>query len=182
MGAGQFTTETTPCGGMLPELEIPMINSMLACLGAEHKRLDEHILPLALAATRLASSDGHPADQAPLKVWDEIRSYLYSHLQIEDALVFSWGQDHQALSQTLLENLKAERQEMRRLLAAMAAWPSEHPQSQATADRRALAQTLLALARTLDLHVTRHDGEVLPSIRRALFHREQAAFAVSAEP
>jgi hypothetical protein len=36
-------------------------------------------------------------------------------------------------------------------------------------DRSAFAQTLLALARTLDSHVERYDGGVLPSILRALF-------------
>jgi hypothetical protein len=33
------------------------------------------------------------------------------------------------------------------------------------------AQMLLALGRTLDSHVERYDGEVLPSILRALFHK-----------
>jgi hypothetical protein len=38
-------------------------------------------------------------------------------------------------------------------------------------DRDVFARTLLALAQTLDSHVERYDGEVLPSILRALFHR-----------
>ncbi len=43
--------------------------------------------------------------------------------------------------------------------------------AQTAEDRIAFAQTLLALARTLDSHVGGYDGEVLPSILRALFHR-----------
>jgi hypothetical protein len=180
MDVTQFTTEITPCGGPLPELEIPMINTMVACLASEHRRLDEHILSLALAANRLTNdSDALTAGQAAFGIWDEIRAYLYSHLQIEDALVFSWGEDHQAISNTLLETLKVERQEMRRLVVGLPASSGEHREPQTTADRRALADTLLALARTLDLHVARYDGEVLPSIRRALFHREQAPFAAA---
>jgi hypothetical protein len=38
-------------------------------------------------------------------------------------------------------------------------------------DPKSFAETLLALAQTLDSHVERYDGEVLPSILRALFHR-----------
>jgi hypothetical protein len=80
----------------------------------------------------------------------------------------------------LLETLKIERQEMRGLVAEMPLSSREHgPQN--TAERRTLAQTLLALARTLDLHVARYDGDVLPSIRRALFHSAKAQFGVVAE-
>jgi hypothetical protein len=172
----------TPCGSPLPELEIPMINTLITCLGSEHRRLNDHILDLALAANRLASDHAAlTAGQAAVEVWDEIRGYLYSHLQIEDALVFSWGDDHQAISNTLLETLKIERQEMRRLVVGLPASSGEHREPQTIADRHALADTLLALARTLDLHIARYDDEVLPSIRRALFHREQAPFA-AAEP
>jgi hypothetical protein len=49
MDAMQVTTEMTPCGEPLPELEIPMINTMVTCLGSEHRRLDEHILPLEIS-------------------------------------------------------------------------------------------------------------------------------------
>ena len=40
-------------------------------------------------------------------------------------------------------------------------------------DRGAFAQTLLALATTLDSHVERYDGGVLPLILRALFHGQE---------
>jgi hypothetical protein len=173
MDVTQLTTETTPCGSQLPELEIPMINTMVACLASEHRRLDEHTLSLALAANRLAGdSDAFTADQPAFAIWDEIRAYLYSHLQIEDALVFSWGQDHQAISKILLEALKIERQEMGSLLAAAAAPLGEHQTPPTTAERRALAQTLLE-------HIARFDGEILPSIRRALFQGNKAPFAAT---
>jgi hypothetical protein len=49
-----------------------------------------------------------------LWVWDEIRQDLWSHLQIEDGLVF-WGEAHHAISGTLIDTLNKERQEMRKL-------------------------------------------------------------------
>ena len=175
----QVTSRTTPCGGPLPELEVPMINAMVTCLGSEHRKLDEHILQLAFAATRLASDPNAPAaKQRAIEVWDEIRLDLWSHLQIEDG-VFSWGEAHYAISDRLRETIQTERQDMRKLVAAL-------PASSSVVDREppmvgedasflqtppALAQTLLALARTLDSHVERYEGEVLPSILRALFHR-----------
>src|SRR5208282_1482434 len=121
-------------------------------------------MQLAFAATRLASDRGAvAANQRALQVWDEIRHDLWSHLQIEDELVFSWGPAHHPISDTLLDSLKSERQEMRKLMAAL-----REPQT--AGDRGVFAHTLLALARMLDSHVERHDGEVLPSILRALFH------------
>jgi Hemerythrin HHE cation binding domain len=151
---------------------------MVTCLGSEHRKLDERILRLAFAATRLASDPNAPAaKQRAIEVWDEIRLDLWSHLQIEDG-VFSWGEAHHAISDTLRETIQTERQEMRKLVAALPALSSDVDREPRTAGDDAisqtplpLAQTLLGLARTLDSHVERYEGEVLPSILRALFHR-----------
>jgi hypothetical protein len=150
-----------------------MINTMVTCLGSEHRKLNYTTVQLAFAATRLASDpDAVRANQRALRAWKEIRHDLWSHLQIEDGLVHSWGEVHHAISAALLDTLKNERQEMRNLLAALRALSSGlDREPQAAGDRRSFAQTLLALARTLDSHVERYDGEVLPSILRALFHK-----------
>ncbi len=172
MEAIQVTTQMTPCGSPMPELEVPMINTLVACLGSEHRKLDDHISQLAFAATRLASDpDALKANQQAVKVWDEIQRDLWSHFQIEDGLVFSWGEAHHAISGTLLDTLKIERQDMRKLVAALPSLSLGVDRAPQTAgDRTTLARTLLALAQTLDSHVERYDGEVLPSILRALFH------------
>ena len=150
-----------------------MINTMVACLGSEHRKLDRLIMQLALAATTLAGDpDAATANQRAVEVWDEIRRDLWSHLQIEDGLVHSWGEAHHAISGALLNTLKNERQEMRKLMGALRALSSCPDRGPQTAGNRcSFAQTLLALARTLDSHVERYDGEVLPSILRALFNR-----------
>ena len=173
MEATHITARVAPCGGPLPELEVPMINTMVSCLGNEHRKLDEHILQLAFTATRVAGDPGEVETyQRTLQVWDDIRHMLWSHLLIEDELVFSWGEAHHAISATLIDTLKNERQEMRKLVAALPALSTDADREPQTAENRsALAQTLLALARTLDSHVERYEGEVLPSILRALFHQ-----------
>jgi hypothetical protein len=150
-----------------------MINTMVTCLGSEHRKLGDLIVQLAVAATRLAGEpDAVTANQPAIQVWNEIRQGLWSHLQIEDDLVFSWGESHHAISGTLLAILHNERQEMRKLIAALPVLSSDvDREPQPVGDRVLLAQTLLALARTLDSHVERYDGEVLPSILRALFHK-----------
>jgi hemerythrin-like domain-containing protein len=171
MEATQLTMQMAPCGGSLPDLEIPMINTMVACLGSEHRRLNELTMQLAFAATRLAAdSDAVAAWQRATELWDEIRQTLWPHLQIEEELVFSWGEAHHAISGPVLDTLRAERQEMHNLVAALSTSGAK-AEPQDFADRRAFAQTLLGLARTLDSHVERYDGEVLPSIRRALFRK-----------
>jgi hypothetical protein len=169
MEAKDFTIRNTPCSSPLPELEVPMINTMVACLGVEHRRLNGLDMRLAFAASRLAGDPSAIASsQQALPVWDEIRHDLWSHLQIEDGLV-SWGEAHHAIPGALLDTLKNERQEMRKLISTMHELSLGVDRKLAAGDRSAFAQTLLALARTLDSHVERYDSEVLPSILRALF-------------
>jgi Hemerythrin HHE cation binding domain len=173
MEATEVNTQMTCRCSTLLELEVPMINTMVTCLGSEHRRLNYATVRLAFAATRLASDPGAViASQRALRLWEEIRHDLWSHLQIEDGLVHSWGEAHHAISGALLATLKNERQEMRKLMGALRAGSSgTDREPQAAGDRSSFAQTLLALARTLDSHVERYDGEVLPSILRALFHK-----------
>ncbi len=172
MEAIEVTTQMTLCGGPLPDLEVPMINTMVACLGIEHKKLNYSVVQLAFAATRLASDPGAATAKRALHLWDEIRRDLWSHLQIEDELIFSWGETHRAISDALLDTLKNERQEMRKLMADLRELSAGVArESQTAADQSVFANTLLALARMLDSHIERHDGEVLPSILRALFNK-----------
>ena len=67
MEAKQFTIQMTPCGSPLPELEVPMINTMVSCLGIEHRKLNGLDMQLAFAATRLARDPG--ASSACLLQW-----------------------------------------------------------------------------------------------------------------
>jgi hemerythrin HHE cation binding domain-containing protein len=169
MEANDTMIRKAPRISPLPELEVPMINTMVACLGAEHRKLNGLNMLLAYGATRLTSDGGAiEANQKVLRVWDEIRQDLWSHLQIEDGLV-SWGEAHHALSDPLLDTLKNERQEMRKLIATLHELSLSVDRKLTSGKRSAFAQTLLALARMLDLHVERYDGRVLPSILRALF-------------
>jgi hypothetical protein len=169
MDAKDFTIRKTPCSSPLPEPEGPMINTMVACLGVQHRKLNDLTMHLAYGATRLASDGGEiEANQKVLRVWDEIRQDLRSHLQIEDGLV-SWGEAHRAISGPLLDTLKNERQQLRKLIATLHDRPVSVDRKLTAEDRRAFAHTLMALAGTLDLHVERFDSEVLPSILRALF-------------
>ena len=92
------------------------------------------------------------ANQKVLRVWDEIRQDLWSHLQIEDGLV-SWGEAHHAISGTLLDTLKNERQEMRKLIATLHERSLGVDRQLTAGDRSAFAQTLLALA--ADTRLTR---------------------------
>jgi hypothetical protein len=168
----QEETQMTPCDSPLPELEVPMINTMVACLGIEHRKLNDLIMQLASAATRLANDPAAArANERALQLRDEMQHALRSHLQIEDGLV-SWGKEHHAISGALLDIVKNERLEMRKSMAALRVLSSGADDEPQTAeDRSGFAQTLLALARTLDSHVERYDADVLPSILRALSHQ-----------
>jgi hypothetical protein len=173
MEATEITTQMTPCGGPLPELEVPMINTTVSCLAAEHRKLDELNMQLAFAATRFVGDpDAIAAYQRAIEVWDEIQQGLWPHLQIEDELVLSWGRAHQAISDPVVDAVKAEHQKMRALVAALPLWCSDANLEPPTVqDRANLAHTLLALVQTLDSHVERHEDEILPAILRALFRK-----------
>jgi hypothetical protein len=173
MEAFQVTTQLTPCGGPLPELEVPMITTLVKCLGSEQRKLDELNVQLAFAATTLAADpEAVAAGQRLSEVWDEIRRDLWSHLQIEDGLVFGWGGAHQAISGTLLDALKTEHEEMRKSVAALPTlYSGVDGNPETVQDRAVFARTLLAFSRTFDSHVERYEGEVLPSILRAVFHK-----------
>ena len=81
MKATQVTTHMTPCGSPLPELEVPMINTLVTCLGSEHRKLDDHILQLAFAATTLASDpDALTANQRAVEACRNVRSALVKGL------------------------------------------------------------------------------------------------------
>ena len=123
--------------------------------------------PGALVA-RLRASLPFRLTSAQERVWDEIRQDLWSHLQIEDGLV-SWGEAHHAIPGALLDTLKNERQEMRKLIATLRDLSSGMDRELTAGGRSAFTRTLLALARTIDSHVERYDGGVLPSILRAPF-------------
>jgi hypothetical protein len=58
---------------------------------------------------------------------------------------------------------------MRKLMATLHERSLGVDRTLTAGDRSAFAQTLLALARTLDSHVEHYHSEVLPSILRALF-------------
>src|ERR1700723_2074800 len=144
----QEKTQMTLCDSPLPELEVPMINTMVMCLGVEHRKLNDLIMQLAGAATRLANDPSAvAANERALQLRDEIQHALRSHLQIEDGLV-SWGKEHHAISGALLDIVKNERQEMGKSMAPLRALSSgADNEPQTTEDRSGFAQTLLALAR-----------------------------------
>jgi hemerythrin-like domain-containing protein len=173
MEATQITTQIPSCGGPLLELEVPMISTTVRSLTVEHRKLDELNMRLAFAATRFAGDpEAIAAYQLAIEVWDEIQQGLWSHLQIEDELVLSWGRAHQAISDAVVDAVKAEHQKMRALVAALPLCSSDaNLEPPIVQDRANLAHTLLALAQTLDSHVERHEGEILPAMLRALFRK-----------
>jgi len=168
----QASNGSTPCEAPLPDLEIPMITTLVSCLRSEHKRLDILNLQLALAATRLARDPEEvTAKQRALELWDEVRRVLWSHLQIENGLVLSWGQAHKAIAGPLLDAFKGEFEQMRNAVTALTSSSSVVDSRQGElGDRGDFARTLLVFTQALDSHLERYEREVLPSILRAVLH------------
>src|SRR5260370_29087472 len=124
----QDKTQMTPCDSRLPELEVPMINTMVMCLGSEHRKLNDLIMQLACAATRLANDPGAvTANERALQVWDEIQHALRPHLQIEDRLR-SLGEKPHAISGALLDIVRREREDIGQAMGALPTLPAGHDQ------------------------------------------------------
>jgi hypothetical protein len=125
-----------------------------------------------LAATRLA---GDPRDDRAYgraaEGWEDIRHYLWPHLQIEDDLVLTWGEARRAITTALSETLRNERQELRDLLSKLGSDADDRGLARDYRHREGFASLLLALSQALAAHVERYEGEVLPALQRALFHR-----------
>jgi|SRR5579884_1200759 len=162
-------THNSPCSKPLPDLEIPVINALAACLESEHRKFGRLIMRLALAAARPSDDDTYGPPQLALELWSEIQRDLWPHLQIEDALVFSWGAEHRAIPPALHQAIRKERHEIRKLAAGLAEAAAVEAGGREKMPR--FAQSLLNLAHALDSHVQRYDSAVLPLIRRAAFRR-----------
>jgi hypothetical protein len=167
--ATAVTTDNSLCSKPLPELEIPMINAMVARMESEHRKFSRLVMRLAFGATRHSDDDSLGPPQLELELWNDIQSDLWPHFQIEDELVLTWGVDHHAIPLALLEAIKKERHRVRELATGLAEARTLKPINRETASR--FAQSLLNLAHVLDSHVQRYDSEVLPLIRRAAFRR-----------
>ena len=143
----------------LPELEVPMINTMVTCLGSERRRLNYTTLQLAFAATRLASDPGAvTANQLVLpKVWGRRDTALRSMVAFAKSKTVwctLWGEAHHTVSGTLLDTLKNEREEMRKQrVLSVRCRRLQIVYRKSAGERNGFAQILLALAGTLDSHV-----------------------------
>ena len=165
----QALDRLTPCDTPLPDLEVPMITTIVSCLRNEHRKLDILNLRLAFAATGLARDpEALTAKQRAFEVWGEIRHVLWSHLQIENGLVLSWGNEHHAISDTLLDVLKVDFEQLRSAVALLP--DASLDEDSAPGDGSTVAEKLLAVTHALDSHLERYEGEILPSILRAVFH------------
>jgi hypothetical protein len=58
MEAKDFRIRKTLCSSPLPDIKVPMVNTMVACLRVEHRKLNDLNTQLAYGATRLASDPG----------------------------------------------------------------------------------------------------------------------------
>ncbi|HLX36449.1 MAG TPA: hemerythrin domain-containing protein [Candidatus Binataceae bacterium] len=162
----EVTPKNSPCGGRLPDLEVPMINTIVSCLSCEHRKLDERIIQLAYVSSRAAAKPDSKEERTRMtEMWSEIEHDLWPHLQIEDELILSWGQAHHAIGADLIARLSAERKELRELLASLPSVDVE----QTTESRQDFARTLVAIVQKLDSHIERYDNEIQPAILRALF-------------
>ncbi len=69
-------THNSPCSKPLPDLEIPVINALAACLESEHRKFGRLIMRLALAAARPSDDDTYGPPQLALELWSEIQRDL----------------------------------------------------------------------------------------------------------
>src|SRR5712692_9941054 len=86
-------SDKTPCGFVDEAdsaFEGQLINSIVNCLEAEHERFGEPLMRLAAAAATLAPEPLNPELRAnAMDAWARLKTDLWSHIEREDALIFS---------------------------------------------------------------------------------------------
>jgi hypothetical protein len=116
MEAKYTAIRKTPCSGPLPDLEIPMINTMVACLGVEHRKWNGLNMQLAYGATRLPTIT--PTEANPGSCGCGTRSgRIYGHTCRSKT---GWSPGAKRITRLRAHYSRSEqRQEMRMLIATL---------------------------------------------------------------
>ena len=149
-----------------------MINAIVNCLALDHGRFDEALVTLGAASASLASDPlNRELYERARQAWSSIKSDLWFHLEVENALVFWWSGLQFSSGLDFVRELSREQREIRELVKQI----ESDAQNE---DEAAVSQAgaFVALTNLLERHIERYETSVFLAIRRAVVRPVEDAY------
>jgi hypothetical protein len=158
-----------------PNFEGQMINAIVNCLALKHGRFSDGLMTLGAASASLASDPlNSELHERATQAWSSLKSDLWFHLELENALVFWWSGLQISSGLDFVGELSREQSEIRELVRQMESGAQKEDEA-AVSEARAF----VALTNLLDRHIERYQARVFLAIRRAVARRAEDAFGGS---
>jgi hemerythrin-like domain-containing protein len=155
--------------------ESQMINAIASCLALEHGRFNEALVTLGAASASLASD---PLDRElyarATQAWSRIKSDLWFHLELENALVFWWSGLQFSSGLDFVGELSREQREIRELVKQIESGAQKEDEAAVSQ-----ARAFVALTNLLDRHIERYEARVFLAIRKAVPRPAEGAYGGS---
>jgi hemerythrin-like domain-containing protein len=141
-----------------------MINGIVNCLAFQHGRFDEALMTLGAASASLSADplNGELYERAT-NAWSGLKSDLWFHLELENALVFWWSGHQVTSGLDFVGELSREQREIRELVRQIESGVQEEEEAAGSQ-----ARAFVALTNLLDRHIERYEARVFLAIRRAV--------------
>jgi hemerythrin-like domain-containing protein len=159
-----------------PNFEDQMINAIVNCLALEHGRFNEALVTLGAASASLASDPlNRELYERATQAWSSIKSDLWFHLEVENALVFWWSGLQFSSGLDFVGEISREQREIRELVKQIEFGAQKEDEAAVSQ-----ARAFVALANLLDRHIERYETRVFLAIRRAIARPVEDAYGRSA--
>jgi hemerythrin-like domain-containing protein len=153
-----------------------MINAIVNCLALEHGRFNEALMTLGAASASLSADPlNSELYERATRAWSSLKSDLWFHLEIENALVFWWSGHQLSSGLDFVGELSREQREIRELVSQIESGAQKEDEAAVSQ-----ARAFVALTNLLDRHIERYEARVFLAIRRAVARPVEDAYGCSA--
>ena len=152
-----------------------MINGIINCLALQHARFNEAVMTLGAASSSLAYDPlNNELHERAMHAWSSLKSDLWFHLELENALVFWWSGHQLSSGLDFVGELSREQREIRELVRQIESGAQRE-------DKAAVSQAraFVALTNLLDRHIERYEARVFLAVRRGVARPVETASGAS---
>jgi hemerythrin-like domain-containing protein len=149
-----------------------MINGIINCLAQQHGQFNEAVMTLGAASSSLAYDPlNNELHERAMHAWSSLKSDLWFHLELENALVFWWSGHQLSGGLDFVGELSRERREIRELVRQI-----ESGSQKEDAAAVSQARAFVGVANMLDRHIEYYEAHVFLAIRRAVTRPMEDAY------
>jgi len=157
----------TPCDSIFSEesnFEARMINAIVNCLALEHRRFNDALMALGAVSASLAADPlNSEIYERTTQAWARLKSDLWSHLALENGLVFWWSGYQVKSGRDFVGDLSREQREIREVVRRIEFGTRKESEGAASQ-----ARAFVAIADLLDKHIEHYEADVFLAIRGAV--------------